>query len=115
VQSVDGGPRDVELPQGVGVFAFQPVPGGCVELGDAFWRQVASEIGSLDQQRCWLRGDGGVVAIRRDRVGAPRSRILFSEVVEVLRDGAKLVAVLLGDDNQPTGSSGDRVGKAAGE
>jgi len=40
---------------------------------------------------------------------------LFSEVVEVLRDGAKLVAVLLGDDNQPTGSSGDRVGKAAGE
>jgi hypothetical protein len=40
---------------------------------------------------------------------------LFSEVFEVLRDGAKLVAVLLGDDNQPTGSSGDRVGKAAGE
>jgi len=34
---------------------------------------------------------------------------LFSEVFEVLRDGAKLVAVLLGDDNQPTGSSGDRL------
>jgi len=32
-----------------------------------------------------------------------------------LRDGAKLIAVLFGDDNEPTGPAGDRVGEATGQ